>query len=953
MAGRIAGEEMRGRARGPAAARVRAHARPGELAGLRARVRGELREDLAGRLAYAVDASNHRVLPRAVLVAADEDDVHEALDHCREHGLALTMRGAGSGMAGQALGRGLVVDCSRLRRVLELDARRRLVRVQPGVVQAELDRLVGGHGLCLGPDTASAGRATIGGMVANDSAGMRSVVYGRTSHRVRRLRVLLADGTVQWLGPTSRRALCGPWREVVAVHDRCAGEIERRWPRLLRCVDGYNLPALAGEEPHLARLLCGSEGTLAITLEVELELDPLPVRRAWTVLALRGPDGVGELARAAVLGGASAVELLDAPALAGDPVARELAPGSTTILLVEHSGDEDRIAQARRELADAAGSAPRREVDAPEQAAAVVALRRRLLALTSRPVGQRRPVNVGEDGAVPPERIEEYLRSLRRLLAREGTETAVSGHVSVGCLHTQPLLDLRSAADRARLRRIAEACARLTASLGGAISGEHGDGLSRSELLPLLFGTALCDAFTQVKRALDPDGLLNPGRIVDPWPLDGQLRVPGAAATRARAVAWRRAGPGPAAERRAGPGPDAEACIGVAACRDRLAGTMCPPFRVLGIEESSTRGMANLLREALAGEIPPGDARLERALGLCIACKGCRTECPAGVDMAWLKARHLHAHPPAGAVARLRRRLVAELPALLRLGSRAPALANALPAAPGFDRALALAGLDARRRAPRLAPRTLRTLAAGSPAVAEPDVALFVDTFSDVLEPEIGLAALRYLRAAGARPVLAPNVCCGRADISAGRLDRARRRARENVRRLAPLARAGVPIAGLEPSCVLTLRDEAPRLLDGDPDALAVARASFLAEELLDRWPVPPLRPAEASFLVHPHCHARAAGAAGAPAAALSAIPGASVRTLDAGCCGMAGAFGLRRGSFELSRAIAADRLLPAIAGEPGAVVVAGGTSCRAQLRDLAGIRALHPMQALAGALER
>ncbi|MHB1837245.1 MAG: FAD-binding oxidoreductase, partial [Solirubrobacteraceae bacterium] len=567
------------------------------LAALRGRARGEVREDLAGRLAYAVDASNYRVVPRAVLVAAHEEDVSVALEVCRAEGLSLTMRGAGSSMAGQALGLGLVVDCSRLNRVLELDPQRRVARVQPGVVQADLDRRAARHGLCLGPDTASAGRATIGGMVANDSAGMRSVIYGRTSHRVRRLRVLRADGTIEWLAATARDQLSGPWREVLDTADGAAGDIEQRWPRLLRCVDGYNLPALRGPEPNLARLLCGSEGTLAITLEVELELDPLPARRAWTIVALRSLHGVADLARTAVATGASAVELLDAPALAGDPIARELAPGCTTIMLVEHSGDEVAIAAGRRDLLRVTGRDGVREVDDPEQVASVVALRRRLLALTSRPVGRRRPINVGEDGSVPPERIEQYLRGLREILAAEGTETAISGHISVGCIHTQPLLDLRLAEDRARLRRIAEAAADLTTSLGGAISGEHGDGIARSELLPRLFGERLCGAFAEVKRSLDPDGVLNPGKIVAPWALDSQLRVP--------------AQRGAAAMRR-----DADACIGVAACRDHLAGTMCPPFRVLGVEESSTRGMANLLREALDGEIAGDDPRLAEALGL-------------------------------------------------------------------------------------------------------------------------------------------------------------------------------------------------------------------------------------------------------------------------------------------------------------------------------------------------
>ncbi|MGH2858084.1 MAG: FAD-binding oxidoreductase, partial [Solirubrobacteraceae bacterium] len=467
---------------------------------LREHARGDVRVDPAGRLAYAVDASAYRIVPGAVLVAADEQDLHLALAACRAEGVPLTIRGAGSGMAGQALGEGLVIDCTQLRRVQSIDAGERLARVQPGVVQAELDRHAARHGMCLGPDTASAARATLGGMVANDSAGMRSVIYGRTSHRVRRLRVLRADGVEEWLGETPRARVRGPWREVLSAHDRHRHQIAQRWPALLRCVDGYNLPALGGERPHLARLLCGSEGTLAVVLEAELELDPLPALRSWTVIAPGSLPEAVEVSRRAVAGGASAVELLDAPTLASDPVVSELAAGATIVLLVEHSGDRDSIRAARAVLRGEVGTAPVRFVDDAAEARAVVGMRRNLLALTSRPVGSRRPVNVGEDGAVPPDRLVEYIAGLRAIFRAEGTDSAVTGHISVGCIHTQPLLDLRDPGDRARLRRIAQATAELGISLGGAISGEHGDGISRSELLPRLFGAELCAAFGEVKR---------------------------------------------------------------------------------------------------------------------------------------------------------------------------------------------------------------------------------------------------------------------------------------------------------------------------------------------------------------------------------------------------------------------------------------------------------------------
>jgi FAD/FMN-containing dehydrogenase/Fe-S oxidoreductase len=901
------------------------------LAELSDRIAGEVREDRATRLAYATDASVYRVEPRAVLVAREVDDLRAALAYAREHGLPLTLRGAGTSLAGQTVGAGLVVDAARCDRILEIDAAQRLARVEPGVVQAHLDGAAGAHGLCLGPDTSTATRATLGGMIGNDSAGMRSVVYGRTSHRIRRLRVALADGSEAWVGPTPAAELGGPWRAARELFERMAPTLDARWPRLLRCVDGYNLAALAGDEPNLARLVCGSEGTLAVVLEAEVELDPRPESRVWTIVRLPGVDAVSDATLAALTTSPSAVELVDARALVGSQAAREIADGAEAVLLVEHGGDAADATARRAGLAAAGVPGRLVHVDGPDATARLVAFRRDLQGTSVRSVrGGRLPTTVVEDAAVPVERLSAFLRELRGLFRDEGTASPLYGHASVGLVHARPLLDLSDPEDRRRFRRVAEAGADLVAAHGGALSGEHGDGILRGELLARVYGDELVAAFGELKRIFDPAGILNPGRIVDAPPLDASLRAaPGHVRAPLETAAAR--------------------CIGVGACVELRAGTICPPYRISRDELHGTRGRADLLREVLAGNLAADDPGFAESLDTCISCKACISECPAGVDVAWLKAQHLAARP--GRRSR-RERALADLPTTLARLGRVPHIANGVARTPLAVPLRRMLGLHPRRPLPRVARRPLRALAAGRYGARSVGAVLFVDTFTEWLEPEIGLAALDYLDAAGAAPALAPNVCCGRTYISAGMLDEATRLAEENVRRLLPLAQAGVPILGLEPSCILTLRDELPKLVPGE-EARTIARSALLLEEALERFDAPRLRRATTPMVVHPHCHARALSQAGAIAAALARIPGAEIETLDAGCCGMAGGFGYRRERFALSRAMAERALLPALRERPGAVVVAHGTSCRSQLADLAGIRALHPAQVLAGQLAR
>jgi FAD/FMN-containing dehydrogenase/Fe-S oxidoreductase len=901
--------------------------------GLAGRLEGEARTDPGTLHAYATDASVYRIVPQGVVLAKSTDDVAQTLEACRAANVPLTMRGAGTSLAGQAIGAGVVLDVSRLDRILSLDPEERIARVEPGVVQAHLDAAAREHGLCFGPDTATATRATIGGMVGNDSAGMRSVVYGRTSHRIRRLRVLLADGTEQWVGETDAQTLEGPFAAARAVQEARAAEIEERWPKLLRCVDGYNLPALAGPRPHLARFLCGSEGTLALVLAIEVELDPVPDERSWTIVRLHTLDAIGDASLAVLPSAPTAVEIVDAGAIVGSPAARDISAGADAVLLVEHSGTADEVRAARAELAraDIPGTAGVIPVEGAEENARIVRFRRDMQGTINRAVrGGRRPTTVVEDGAVPVEHLGAYLAGLRQAFRDEGTVSVIYGHASVGCVHVRPLLDLSDAEDRKRFRRLAERGADLLVEHAGALSGEHGDGILRAELLPRMFGDDLIDGFREVKRAFDPDGILNPGRIIDAPPLDENLRTP----LRARSTLE----------------VEVAGCIGIGSCLERRTGTMCPTYRVTRDERLTTRGRADLLREALAGALPLDDPGLETALSTCIGCKACRSDCPAGVDLAWIKTQHLDSRHAEDGVER-RDRAFAELPVTLHRLARTPRIANLLAASPAGAIQRRRLGIHRSRRLPRLARHSFRALTDGRYGPRRVDVALFVDTFTQWLEPDIGLAALDYLDAAGAHPAVAPNVCCGRTYLSAGMLDEARQLAVENVRRLLPLATSGVPIVGLEPSCILTLRDELVRLLPGDDDARTVARQVLLFEEALDRWETPSLEPLEAAVVVHPHCHTKALARPAAIADAIRRIPAARVETLDAGCCGMAGSFGYRAEHYDLSVAMARDRLLPAIEANGEAIVVAQGTSCRGQISDLAARRAVHPAQLLADQL--
>ncbi|HQH21483.1 MAG TPA: FAD-linked oxidase C-terminal domain-containing protein [Thermoleophilia bacterium] len=935
---------------------------------LRREVAGEVWTTPLRRWLYSTDASSYRVVPEVVLVAGSPDDLAVAAAVAAQTGLAVSARGAATSVAGQAIGPGIVVDCFKLDAVLEVDAGARRARVQPGVVQAALNAAAAPYGLEFGPDTSTVDQATLGGMVGNNSSGSRSVVYGETKDKVLRLAGVLATGETIALGPCAGGdlssgiggAASAPLAAALArIRGRARDVIADGSPRTGRCTSGYNLRELLAPQPNLARLLTGSEGTLALTTELEVLLDPLPGRRLGAALAFDTLRGALEANVAILDTGPSAIEFLDleplrrAAGLAGYPRMAALLEGREAALLtVEYQGSEEEARAGLGRLAGLAGSLGAARTVWLEDAEALseaAALRRAVLPLLMGAPGADRPTAFVEDTAVAPDRLGDFVADLERLVAAHGVRASFTGHASAGCLHLRPMLDLKTVAGVARMDALARGVARLVAEYHGVISGEHGCGRSRSWLLPQLLGPSLYGAMVAVKDAFDPKGLLNPGVIVDGPPLTEDLRFgpdyrgDGGWAPRLSYAA--EGGFGAAVER----------CFGAGLCK-KSSGVMCPPGAATRDEAQSTRARANALQGVLCGAVPLGaigEGEFREVLGTCVACKACKTECPAGVDMAALKAEWLaevrarHGMPVLPlAVAHFRR--------LAAVAAPFAPLVNRIARTPAARAVADRAGVAHRRPLPGFVRRPLtRRLGAPSAAAASPggDAVLFADCFIQYQEPGIGEALGRLLAAAGMRLCVVDAGCCGRTALSAGHIGKARADAARALEKLHPWACAGVEILFVEPSCLSMVRDDWPRLLPGDPrlDALAAASrpglalVADLAQEGRVRFR------AGGRALLHSHCHEKALGFAGATRAALAAVPDLEVDDPDAGCCGMSGVFGYEADHYELSVAMAERALLPAVrAAPPDTTVLATGTSCRTQIGDLALRAAVHPLEFLA-----
>ncbi len=945
------------------------------------RIAGELLCDEMSRALYATDASIYRMTPRAVLVPRTMDDVQAAIEEAGRFGMPVLPRGGGSSLAGQTVAEALVIDFTkRLDRILEINEEARQVRVQPGLVLDRLNAALAPRGLMAGPDPASSNRATLGGMVGNNATGAHSILYGNTIDHVRALDVFLDDGALVRLEETSperwkQRARAGGreghiFRGLDRLLETHAETIRRDTPRHWRRNSGYRLEHLldkASRNP--ARLLCGSEGTLAVTKEIRLQVVERPKRSALGVAHFATLREALESVTTILETNPSAIELFDGIAIEQTRRAPGFAHRLTfiegnpeAVLITEYFGDNEdelaaRLNDLRRTLArNRAGYAvvPART---PEEIANVWAVRKEGLGLIMGVEGEHKPIAFIEDASVPVEHLAEYVAALLSLL--QETRTVLYAHASAGTLHIRPFINTKDARDVAKMRDIAQGSMELARRFGGTISSEHGDGLARSEFIEPLLGAALYRAYQETKQLFDPRGLLNPGKIVEAPPMTEHLRMGPEYETL------------PVMERldfsdQGGFARAVELCNGNGACRKLDAGTMCPPFMVTRNEQDNTRGRANALREALSGGLPREaltGKRMYEVMDLCIQCKGCKTECPSNVDMARIKSEWLGMYWKKHAPSR-RAQFFAHMPQMIRRTPRSAArLVNKLQQNQSARRLLERAmGISARRALPAFAAEPFtQWFAKQAPRHApsdSPPVLLFVDTFNNWHHPETARAAAEFLQRIGFSVRVAPEMlCCGRPLFTKGFLDAARQQVRQTVDALHPWAEQGLPVVGLEPSCILTFRDEAQTLLPGDARAARLAEQVFTFEEFVidraDAFPSAASWTDEArDVLLHEHCHQKALRGANATAACLELPPNYKVLPIDSGCCGMAGAFGYEAEHYDLSIAMAERRLAPAVRNAPkDTLVAAAGISCRAQIADTTQRQALHPAEILLDAL--
>jgi FAD/FMN-containing dehydrogenase/Fe-S oxidoreductase len=949
-------------------------------AALAAAVEGEVDFGTGRRAEYSSDASLYRSVPLGVVLPRSVGDLEATLAVCRQAGVPLTMRGGGTSIGGQAVGPGVVVDCSRhLDRILELDPERRLARVEPGVVLDDLRRAAAAHGLDAGPDPASHSRCTLGGMIGNDACGAHSVAWGRTAESVVGLDVLLDDGTPVTLGRATATAAGEAARHAARaggsgragrLHAALLDLAERGEPairaelgRFGRQVSGYALQHLLPERGFdLARALVGSEGTCAVVTGATVSLVEPPPARA---LVLAGFDDLAAAAdeTPAILErrplALEAIDLGIVETLRRRRGVVPALPAGDAWLYVEIGGDAAEAAAGAwtlaRELERTAGVRGALAVADLATQRALWRIREDGAGLATRLPDGREAWPGWEDAAVPPERLGAYLREFRALLDRHGRHGVLYGHFGGGCVHVRIDFDLQAAGGPARYRDFVEEAADLVASHGGSFSGEHGDGRARSELLPRMYSPRMIELFEEFKAIWDPRDLLNPGVLVRPARIDQDLRpaVPGR--------------PLPVTLRYPDDGGDLglalRRCVGIGKCRASGGGVMCPSFRATRDERDSTRGRARTLQEMLAGGVVADGWRsteVRDALDLCLSCKGCKRDCPVEVDMATYKSEFLHQH--------YRRRLrpashyaLGFLPLWARLASLAPALANRVTGSrPGVAALRHLGGIAPARPLPRFAARTLRWWWRSSGrargdghAGTGREVLLWVDTFTEHFTPEVGRAAVEVLEAAGFRVRLpARPVCCGLTWLSTGQLGIARRRLAHAIDAIEPAVRAGMPVVVLEPSCAAVLRDDVRALLGDDERVRAVMAATHTLAELLDRH-APAWSPGRLGrrVVVQTHCHQHAVLGSDADDRVLERA-GASVERLDAGCCGMAGNFGFEASHYDVSVAVAEHAMLPALRAEPAATtVLADGFSCRTQIEQLAGRRAVHLAELLREAM--
>jgi FAD/FMN-containing dehydrogenase/Fe-S oxidoreductase len=962
----------RAQARPPAGVDARALA--GELA---RELRGEVRFSPGSRALYANDASVYRQVPIGVVIPRTVDDVIAAMAICRRHDAPILARGCGTGLAGQTVNHAVLFDFSKyLHALLELDPRERFARVQPGLVLDDLREAAEEHGLTFGPDPATHSRCTLGGMIGNNSCGVHSILAGVTADNVEALDVLLYDGT-RFTAPSHadeeeiERTIAaggrigGIYGRLRDLRDRYANAIRERFPDIPRRISGYNLDRLLPEHGfNLAAALVGTEGTCGLVLEARCALIESPQHRSLVLLgyddAAIAADQVPEIMEYEPIGLETFDrDLLDNELRKGFKRHPELLPGGDGWLLVEFGGnDQDESGEKAERLMAAikrGAAGPHRDAKLYEDEAEIAQVWeiREGGVGNSKVPGEHPGWPSWEDAAVAPEDVGEYLRDLRKLCEKHGRRiSCVFGHVGHGCLHTRIDWDFLTPAGVANYRAFMEDAGDLVASYRGSLSGEHGDGHARAELLPKMFGSEIVQAFAEFKAIFDPDGRMNPGKVVDPYPLDTHLRMDPTYRTRALKTVFRFPADGGSFAAAA------ERCFGVGACRDQ-SGTMCPSYQVTLEEKHSTRGRARLLFEMQRSDSIEGgwhNEDVKEALDLCLACKGCKHECPVRVDMATYKAEFL-SHYWKGRLRPRHAYALGLIPWEARIAARAPRVANLLlqrePFAAWGKRA---AGVTPHRQPPAFAKQTFKAWwrARGGARATGRRVLLWADTFNNFFHPEVAIAAVEVLEAAGFEVAVPERtLCCGRPLYDYGMLTLARRQLHQLLRALRPELQAGTPIVALEPSCGAVFRDELVQMLPDDEDAkrlnrLAVSLGEFLAREAPDWRPAPLARRA----LVHLHCHQKATTDTDCDLAVLERL-GVDAEVLDSGCCGVAGSFGYHDGEPYAVSVEAGERvLLPAVRdADADTLIVTDGFSCRSQIEHGSARQPLHLAQVARAAL--
>ena len=950
------------------------------IADLRAAVAGDVRIDPMTRALYGTDASMYKILPIALLIPRTEDDVRRAVEIASRHRVPVLPRGGGSSLAGQAVGEALVIDFTRhLDQIIEINPDQRFVRVQSGAVIDHVNDALRPHGLTIGPDPASSNRATIGGMVANNATGTHSLLYGNIVHHVRSLRAVLADGSVAEFGPLDeagwQAALDRPglegdiYRKLDILLQKERAIIERDTPRHWRRSNGYRIEHLLDTPRNVARLLAGSEGTLGVILDVTLDVVTRPRLTALGIVHYRDRldslRDVGTHLRTKP----SAVELFDgvaieqarrAPGFADQITFIKGDPGA--VLITEFFGDDEaELAVKLGELAEAVAqsglSYHLEPVLEPAAISRVWNVRKEGLGLIMGVKGDYKPVALIEDAAVPVEHLAEYVEELEAVFVETNTRAAMYAHASAGCLHIRPFINTRDPDEVAKMRNIAYRSMELVRKFGGVVSSEHGDGIVRAWLTEPLVGPELYEVYRRVKQIFDPENVLNPGKVVDALPMTENLRIGPGYETRPfdEELDWSADG---------GFARSVELCNGNGACRKLTSGVMCPSFMVTREEEHSTRGRANALRSALSGDLPPeeltGD-RMFEVLDLCVQCKGCKSECPSNVDMAKMKSEWLSKYWRDNPVP-FRTRFFAHMPRLMRrLNGRGARLVNWMNRRSLVRAAMkGTVGISAEREMPPFADEPFTVWFRKQTWRRDgPPVVLFADSFNNFNHPQPAKDAARLLDHLGYRVVVPDaDACCGRTYISKGFLPEARREAENTLRILEPYISAGHPVLGLEPSCILTFRDEFLALLPDDPRARKLASLTSLVDHFIaseaaagrindDRWTTE-----RRDVLLHGHCHQKALVGTSLTVRALSLPPNYAVELIDSSCCGMAGAFGYEQEHVDISIRMAELKLAPAVrAADADTIIAAPGTSCQAQIEETARRKAVHPITVLYEAL--